>query len=132
MDNRVFNVNGSGTDLLLMALKLAFSQEGYGEKTAVSWAQTEEHGLILCWTEGEELNSLPASLSAEQCLPMVETWLKSEFANCVQMSKWCGNADHDGHNSDGWQVYVENWGHVGVAGYRAICGIKPAYMWHGK
>lgn len=132
MDNRVFNVNGSGTDLLLAALKLAFAQEGYGERSATAWVETEDCGLILCWVDDDKLNTFPAPLSAEQCLPLVEQWLEGDFAETVKPSKWCGNADHDGSNSRGWQVYVDDWGHVGIAGYRAICGIKPAFMWHGK
>lgn len=132
MNNRLFNVNGKGKEMLLATLKLAFEQKGFSNTTAKSWIETEEHGLILCWCKDDKFNPLPSELTAEQCLPMVEQWLQGDFAKTVKLSKWCENIDHDGDNSLGWQVYVENWGHVGKAKSYAICGIKPAYMWHGK
>lgn len=131
MDNRVFNVNGSGSDGLLKTLELAFMQAGRNT-SCTGWFQTKEHGLVLCWVDGAEvINSLPAPLNASQCLSFVEQWLQGDFAKDVELSDWCGNADHDGHNSDGWQVYCEDWGHV-ASKWEAICGIKPSYCWHGK
>ncbi|MBL4800193.1 MAG: hypothetical protein JKY50_22585 [Oleispira sp.] len=130
MDNRVFNVNGKGTDMLLQALKLVFSQEGQ-RTTCSSWAESKEHGLILTWCKGEGDHDLPSDMDASSCLSFVSSWLASDFAKDVVPSEWCGDTDHDGHNSEGWQVYCEGWGHVGGNHY-AICAIKPAYMWHGK
>lgn len=131
MDNRVFNVNGSGDEMLLKALELVFLQRS--EKTTCSgWQQTKEDGLILCWTKNDEsITPIPSDLTATECLPFVLSWLKGEFAKSVQLSKWCDNLDHDGHNSGGWQVYCDDWGRVGSQSY-SICAIKPAYMWHGK
>jgi len=130
MDNRVFNVNGSGDEMLKAALALVFRQEG--ERTACkSWIQTKEHGLVLLWCAGQGDSDLPAPLDSEGVFPLIKQWLTSEFAKSVTPSDWCQNQDHDGSNSDGWQVYCEDWGHVAGSHY-AICGIKPAYMWHGK
>jgi hypothetical protein len=128
-DNRLFNVNGRGEDQLLAALKLAFSQEGSSCK---AWSQTRECGLILHWWDSDGgLNKLPGEMTPEDCLPIVLKWLGSDFASTVEPSEWCGDADHDGSNSIGWQVYVGDWGHVG-ASRTAICAVKPAYLWHGK
>lgn len=130
MDNRIFNVNGSGSDMLLKALELVFLQEG-DHARCHAWVESKTHGLILLWTDAEESNRLPAPLTASECLPLIERWLQSDFAKEVQLSDFCQDDDHDGHNSEGWQVYCEAWGHVGDNHY-AICGIKPAFMWHGK
>lgn len=132
MDNRIFNVNGSGSEMLLKALELVFKQEG-DNTTCKGWQESKEGGLILCWwADGiDDITRLPAPCSATQCLSFVEQWLVGDFAKTVELSKWCGDQDHDGHNSNGWQVYVDDWGHVGDQRY-SICAIKPAYMWHGK
>lgn len=130
MDNRVFNVNGSGDEMLLKALELVFMQEGKNT-TCTSWTQSKDNGLMLCWCEGKGLTLLPSPLTAKECLPFILSWLNSDFAKTVSLSEWCNDLDHDGHNSNGWQVYCEGWGHVG--GYsNTICAIKPALMWHGK
>lgn len=130
MDNRIFNVNGEGSEMLRKALQLAFMQEGR-RTTCQAWAQSEDHGLVLMWCKGKGHNDLPCEMTAEQIVPMVEQWLDGEFAKRVTPGKWCDNRDHDGDNSIGWQVYCEEWGHVGASHY-AICGIRPAYLWHGK
>jgi hypothetical protein len=131
MDNRLFNVNGKGDEMLLKALQLAFLQ--FSDRCGVkAWEQSKEHGLVLCWSSNtHNVIPTPGELTAEQALPMVKSWLASDFAKTVELSDWCSDADHDGHNSIGWQVYCGDWGHVGGQHY-AICAIKPAYMWHGK
>ena len=130
MDNRLFNVNGSGDELLLAALSLVFKQQGDNTKCK-AWVQTKDHGLILLWYKCSNSNELPTSLTAEDSLPIVKNWLKGDFAKDVVLSDWCNDSDHDGHNSNGWQVYCEDWGHVGGRS-NAICAIKPAFMWNGK
>lgn len=132
MDNRIFNVNGHGEDGLLKTLELVFLQEGSNTKCA-SWFQSKESGLVLCWCQNiTGATNLPAELTAEQCMGFITQWLKSEFAKTVILNEWCNNLDDfDGSTSEGWYVYCENWGHVAGNNY-AICGIKPAYAWHGK
>ena len=129
MDNRIFDVNGRGPELLLSTLRLAFQQQGtmYG---AEAWLQTVENGLVLLWSDSSG-TAFPGALSADECMPIVEKWLASDFAATVPPSKWCTDADHDGHNEAGWQVYVGDWGHVG-AERAVICAIKPAFCWYGK
>lgn len=135
MDNRLFNVNGRGEQVLLKTLELAFSHEGWNKPTTCSgWQQTKENGLILCWCASENTEGViafPSSLSAIECLPFVTSWLKSDFAKTVEFGKWCNNYDHDGHNVEGWQVYCEDWGHVGGQHY-SICAIRLAHLWMGK
>lgn len=131
MDNRIFNVNGSGTDMLRKTLELVFLQDGRST-TCKAWKQTIEHGLILYWSEtASGGNPLPSAMSAEQCVTLVEGWLADEFALDVERSRLCEDAGHDGHNTDGWQVYCEDMGRIDDNPY-AICAIKPASMWHGK
>lgn len=135
MDNKLFNVNGEGSDMLLKALELAFMQHSPhtpNPACCVGWQETVKDGLILCWTSNSDnINSLPGRLTAEQCLPFVKVWLQSDFAKNVKFGEWCGDMDHDGHNTLGWQVYCGDWGHVGNQHY-AICAIRPAFLWHGK
>ena len=128
MDNRLFNVNGEGDDRLLDTLRLMFSLHNY---TCVGWKESKEKGLILCQYPEDGSNTLPVPLTAEDCLPLVTGWLAGDFAKTVELSDWCTDEDHDGHNGRGWQVYCEDWGHVGDS-RAAICAIKPAFIWYGK
>ncbi len=131
-DNRLFNVNGIGSEMLVKALELSFMQESDRTHMCSGWMQTEEHGLILCWSNSrEDVNSFPSDLSAQECLPIVEQWLLGDFAKTVKLARWCEDNDHDGHNKLGWQVYCEDWGHVNGR-WETICAIRPAYIWYGK
>lgn len=125
MDNRIFNVNGRGADMLRRALQLAFAQEGE-RTTCKAWAQTREHGLILMWCQGQGDSDLPCEMTSEQIAPMVEQWLAGEFAKTVTPGEGCQNFDHDGHNEIGWQVYFER------VGFYVICAVRPAYLHYGK
>jgi hypothetical protein len=133
MDNRIFNVNGSDSKYLQATLNLAFGHSwGYKCK---AWAEDEKSGLILLWADADKDSGFkfPVAMSADEVFPLVNTWLRGEFAKKVLTNAdgWDGNCDHDGHNSVGWRVYVGDWGHVNNSPY-AICAIKPVYLWHGK
>ena len=130
MDNRIFNVNGGGEKLLRQTLNLAFEQGGFPYK-CVAWKETKENGLIFCWSDPEGSYKLPIPLGPETCADIALEWLKSDFAKTVDIPDSCQDIDHDGHNTLGWNVYVEHWGHVGNEVY-SICAIRPCYMWHGK
>ena len=86
MDNRIFNVNGAGEQMLLDTLKLVFTQEG-DNTTCKAWKQTDEHGLLLLWwhEDRDKTNPFPAPMTAEQCLPFVTAWLKSDAAKKVKL-----------------------------------------------
>ena len=60
MDNRQFNVNGEGQEMLLRALELVCIQEGTFEQPAKirSWKVTPEYGMVLYWNE-DTGNCLP-------------------------------------------------------------------------
>jgi hypothetical protein len=133
MDNRIFNVNGRGDDMLLAALKLVFMQEG-DNTTCAGWEYNSVKGLVLVWSTDdsrEDVHPFPVPLTAEQCFPFVRAWLDSDQARMVQQKGWDAKTDHDGSNGDGWRVYCEDWGHVGENHY-AICAIKPVVLWFGK
>ena len=131
MDNQVFNVNGEGEELLNKALNLVFNQSGFPE-TCNAWIEDKEKGLILLWHgNGNEVNLFPSAMTADQITPIVQSWLQGDFARSIKLDGWYADADHDGSNTLGWRVYVEDWGHV-ASNHYAICAITPAYLWHGK
>jgi hypothetical protein len=131
-DNQIFNVNGRGTEGLTLALTLAFLQDGFS-KGAEAYKISKEHGLVFYWTDTVGI-ALDKPMQADELVDMVERYLSSDEAKECVLSDFCDNVKHDGHNSKGWQVYKNNWGFVGDSKDReyALCGIKPAYIWHGK
>jgi hypothetical protein len=135
MDNRIFNVNGEGDELLAKTLELAFIHGNHGmARTAEGWSFTKKHGLILHWTimdNPKDVHKFPGQLSAEDCLPFVKAWLKSADAKTVEKIGEDSDYDHDGSNHLGWRVFCESWGHVN-SDWSAFIAIKPAYMWYGK
>ena len=128
MDNRIFNVNGSGDSMLLKTLQLVFEQ---CDSTCKAWTFSKNHGLILLWYKEQDVNTFPTPLNAEQCLPFVVAWLNDDEAKTVKLTGWDEHADHDGSNGVGWRVYCEDWGHVDNIS-SAICAIKPVVLWYGK
>lgn len=131
MDNRIFNVNGKGIEMLQKAIELAFMQFTSSRKAKCSgWSFSKEKGLMLNWSSTDG-NSLPIDMNAEDCAQWAWKWLQSDESKTVVLSDFCDNQEHDGHNTQGWQVYIEDWGKVGKNDY-ALCAIKPAYLWHGK
>tara|TARA_B100000700_G_scaffold311500_2_gene393790 strand:- start:200005 stop:200409 length:405 start_codon:yes stop_codon:yes gene_type:complete len=134
MDNRLLNVNGRTKEQLTLALALAFKSEYNKDVKAVGWRVTNEHGLILfehAPENREGYNSFIVPHTPEQCATMIWDWVNSPDAKNIELSDWCGNIDHDGHNRLGWQVYLENWGKVAGEQF-VICAAKPAYCWYGK
>ena len=134
MNNRIFNVNGEGDDMLLAALKLVFKQEG-ANTTCTGWNFDKQKGLILFWCcENDNENDVkpfPVEMTAEQCFPFVKAWLSSNQAKTVELKDWDAETDHDGSNEMGFRIYCEDWGHVGDY-HSAICAIKPVVLWFGK
>lgn len=129
MDNRIFNINGEGKEMLERALELVFEQSG--SQTCKGWKFSIEHGLILCWWASQEIIPFPGNLTAKQCVEFAWSWLLGDQAKTVKLTGWDADADHDGHNSEGWRVYCEDWGNVADCS-SGICAIKPVYLWHGK
>lgn len=138
MDNRVFNVNGKGREMLADTLRLALFQQGGcwpsdKERKAVGYRVHPQKGLILLWTIRPEKGDLKfiAPLGPEALAEMITEWLNTEEAAAIPLTSWDADCDHDGHNSKGWRVYCEDWGHVDRE-WGAICAVTPAFMWHGK
>lgn len=138
MDNRVFNVNGSGKAMLTEVLRLALWQHGGcrdsgRDRKADGYRMSNEDGLVLLWhvqpSKGDQKFITP--LGAEALAEMVHEWLKTDEARSIPHADWDVDCQHDGDNSEGWRVYCDRWGHVGGNSY-AIVAIKHAYMWHGK
>ena len=136
MDNRVFNVNGSGKEDLLQVLKVACKQGAYDKEDRIEGYSIDKNkGLILHWCKqdsDETVSKFPSNLTAEGALDMVWAWLEnSKTWEEMEFEDWDKDADHDGHNRQGWRVYCERWGHVNDD-WSAIVAIRPAYMWYGK
>lgn len=141
MDNPVFDVNGSSKEMLQAAIDLKLYQRyPYDHKgqhrTVVGWMVDPKVGLILLWAIDEKNpahNKFITPLRAEELIDHVWAWLKTPDAEAVPLDGgWDDDIDTDGHNSIGWRVFNEGWGHVGAASWYAICGIKRVYLWHGK
>lgn len=143
MDNRVFNVNGSGKEMLRAALKLAMVQNQgcYGFKDefkvtdkAEGWIFSPTKGLILLSyipSSCKNANKFLTPMGLDSLTETVWEWLKSEEAQSIELDGWFADMDHDGSNGPGWRVYCEDWGQVeGLWG--TIAAITPAYMWYGK
>lgn len=128
MDNRVFNINGEGPDMLKRVLALAFEQSGNSKCPAY---ETTDKGLVLLWCKTDRSIPFPAPLDADQASLVVWSWLESDDAKSIKLSGWDIDYDHDGDNEPGWRVFCEDWGHVGSSHY-SIVAITPAFMWHGK
>jgi hypothetical protein len=133
MDNRVFDVNGEGLDMLIIALKLAFMQLQAGDRTtAQAWSMDPKYGLILHWYPDAQSTRFLIPASPEEAANMVFKWLlQDDLPVFPDKDDWDGDCDHDGHNEEGWRVYCGAWGHVG-GNRSAICAIKPTMLWYGK
>lgn len=130
-DNRIFNVNGSGEAMLAMAIRLAFLQKG-DMTVARAFKVVPEKGLVFYWHhDPNENHPLLPGVTPEMLANVAMEWLKSPEAKQMPVTGWDADSDHDGHNSLGWRVYVEDWGHVAGSSC-AIAAVKPAYLWHGK
>ena len=128
-DNRIFNVNGEGKEMLRMTLRLVFLQEGENT-TAVSFVKSKK-GLILLWYKDKRATELVTPHDADMATEIAWAYLKDNPEEVEHTLFWDQNQDHDGSNGLGWRVYCEDWGHVdGMSS--AICAIKPAFMWYGK
>jgi hypothetical protein len=129
MDNRVFNVNGSGEEMLRDTLSLAMTQSG-ASGGASGWEFMPDKGFVL-YSYGQVANKFPTPLTAAQVAPMVHAWLESPEARGMKFEGWDADCKHDGDNVYGWRAYCENWGHV-AGKWGVICAIRPAFLWYGK
>lgn len=130
MDNRVFNVNGEGKEMLRDTLRLAFAQEG-SNTTAKGYIIDPKKGMILLWYNENPSIPFPSALNVDAATEVVWQWLQTE-PQIEHESHWDQDyVDGDVSTDLGWRVYCEDWGHV-ARHHGAIVAIKPAYMWYGK
>lgn len=130
-DNRLFNVNGRGEDMLALTLRIAALQHGIVAKPYAGWKVHPKKGLILYWHAEDKVNAFLTGLNADEVSKDVNAWLQIVKPEQFEALQWEDNCDHDGSNSVGWRVYCEDWGHVDGDSY-AIVAVKPVYLWHGK
>lgn len=140
MDNRIFNVNGSGKKKLLLALSLLM--DDWAIATISHFSISKEKGFILhSWkTENTRpfLNLMgdPQPLDLPDLVDVLDKWLKSPEALETKMEGWDEDIDCDGSTELGWRVYVEDWGHIKnsehTIDHSTIAAIKPVYLWYGK
>lgn len=130
MDNRLLSINGSGEELLLKAIEIACLQKGY-EQTIDAYMIHPKKGLILLFYSEDRSRKLPSPMTAKEILPIVQSYLRSDAAEEVELGDFEDDKDHDGHNNVGWHVYTEEWGYVGNVS-AVICAIKRVYLWMGK
>jgi len=129
MDNRVFNVNGKGLEMLARVMALAFDQNGTAG--AVAYRIDPKFGIIWEWSVSNGSQLVPAELTAAEAASITIRWLSSPDAWKIELSDWDEDEDHDGSNEKGWRVFVGDWGHVGDSRY-VLCAVTPAYLWMGK
>lgn len=130
-DNRLFKVNGNGSDLLLKTLKLALETSGF--KQIDSYRIDPIKGFVLQWHCEKEKSIELKEKTPEEVLPLIEEYLETDEADLTEKKRWESAFDDDGYVIDdpGWVVYCEDWGHIGADHY-AIVAIKKVYMWYGK
>jgi len=148
MDNVIFNVNGRNEKDLLATIKLrcsTYNEFSVKPCTISGYVIDKVAGMVLIESFNAKLEDyipgyipLPSPMSAEEILPLVLAYLRSDDATSVALSEWDGDKSHDGNNEHGWRLYVEDWGHIKVEGQsnttydNVICAIKRIYAWYGK
>lgn len=136
-DNVIFDMNGQGQELLLLALRSALLQSTHGVK---GWSQHPKAGMVLhwCWRDNDNVMALPTSntgLTAEDVAPLVNIWLSSDAAKItaeLNTGEDADPCDSDVHIEHGWRVYIPTYERDDVSHYSIICAIKPVCLWLGK
>jgi hypothetical protein len=138
-DNKIFNINGKGKEMLDVTLQLAIYQDWGPLRGALrgmqftGWRFDPEAGLVLTTydTPGKDYNVFVTPLSTEQTAEFVINQITRPEYKDIPLGQWEDDADHDGHNSRGWRAYMGDWGQIG-GDWRSLIAIKPVYLWHGK
>lgn len=125
MFNRQFNINGSGKEMLLDTIRLAFLQEGKN-CGAYSYIINPRKGLILFWNSTG--TCFPVGLSPETVTDIIWEWMKGKTGfDPEQIDAWSSN-----YNCiEGWRAYCETGGKVGEYS-NVIIAVKPTYLWQEK
>jgi hypothetical protein len=138
-DNKIFNINGKGKEMLDVTLQLAIYQDWGPLRGALrgmqftGWRFDPEAGLVLTTydTPGKDYNVFVTPLTTEQTAEFVINQITRPEYKDIPLGQWEHVLDHDGHNSHGWRAYVGDWGNIGND-WKGLIAIKPVYLWHGK
>lgn len=135
MDNVQFNVRGKEESDLLPALQLGFRVSG--QRAAVGYKIIRNKGLVLYWTEDDDVEKFIVPMTPEKLLPTVQAFLE-DFYDCntygIELSEdeWDDDPDDDDiYGYHGWRVYTEQWGHIDRS-WKAFLAITPSYCWSSK
>lgn len=124
MDNFKIDIISDNRETLLMAMKIAFMNNGGPTK---GYVITDEYGLIFLRypssTKGMHEIPFPFSMDAEMATEFALHWLRE--------CEYGQEPDHDGHNKKGWRLYVKDWSMVGQY-WNSICAVKPQWTMYGK
>lgn len=133
MDNKLLSINGKGRELLQKALEVAMFQEWDKYSPVTGWAVDPEYGMILySYSNSDKIIKLPFECETpDELTTMVWGWLKQQDVSEYKHGDWEEYCDMDGSISEGWHVYVNDWGRVGDD-YGVLCAVKPVYLWYGK
>jgi len=121
MDNFHIDVTCQGSKPMLLALEIAFTNCP-GSK-AIGYRVIENKGLVLYWTEADNVTPFLSKMTFAEVEPIIQGWLKEQ--------DYGEQPDHDGSNGKGWRVYNEAWGHVNNE-WEAFVAIEPAWAMYGK
>ncbi len=123
-DAPILKINGRSKERLLAALSLALDDHkavGYLIDT-----KNERPRMVFFWTKHDKMIPFPGKTTPEFIASHIEIWLND------QMLEYPPEPDHDGHNSRGWYMYTEGWGHIEPYHYPAFLAIEPHWIMYGK
>ena len=121
IDNFHIDITCQGSKPMLLALEIAFTNCP-GNK-AIGYRVIKDKGLVLYWTEADNVTPFLSKMTFSEVEPLVQGWLKEQ--------DYGEQPDHDGSNGKGWHVYNEAWGHVNNE-WEAFVAIEPAWAMYGK
>lgn len=135
-NNRIFDINGPMEDResfdAVIALAFRLSCHHKLKIDASSFLFDGQSGLVFSWSESDKaLVKLPCPIGPKSVAEIAWNWLDTMEAKGMHLGHWECDAEHDGNNSPGWRVFLEDWGHVGAV-RSAICCVRPCFVWHGK
>jgi hypothetical protein len=138
-DNKLFNINGKGKEMLDVTLQLAIYQHWGALKSAIremtftGWRFDSQAGLVLTTydTPRKDYNVFVTPLTTEQTAEFVINQIARPEYKDIPLGHWEDDCDHDGHNSHGWRAYMGDWGQIG-SDWHSLLAVKPVYLWHGK
>lgn len=126
-DNRKFDVNGRGPEMLKLALELVLNQTGMQVR---SWKKDLYKGLVLYWLEDmDDAQKFITPPSIDTLANMVWDWIRSDEQYDIKLEKDEVEFPSDaGSNTRGWRVYYDREN----GGFYQVITIKPINLWHSK